>query len=148
MHAHLIGSYFGRAFLAGALGLTVALSAFAIDAEPEVALRVKVLPDHYAVGGARFSDVAALEAWVRPTGARVLQLDSCGQDSTKQLLAAVERLHHVYARGLEIRTLAAGEPGCPEAIAEPTIWARDAVGQLPAASEYDARDAHGRGVMP
>jgi hypothetical protein len=79
------------------LALILPLSGFTQDNAPPEALNVKVFPDRYVAAGKPFSDLAALEAWAKPIRIRVLWLDSCGPASTKQLLAAVERFHFVYA---------------------------------------------------
>jgi hypothetical protein len=145
MSAQPIVSRFRRSLVAGALGLVLPLSGLALDRATSV--RVKVFPDHYIVGGERFSDLEALEARVKPVGVRALRLDSCGLASTMRLLAAVERFH-AYVEGLEIRALGVGEPGCSWPAAERESWVRDSVSRLPRGSEYYATDKHGRAVMP
>lgn len=134
-----------RAVLAaGALALTVPVAAFAADNVPPEALNVKVFPDRYVAAGKQFTDLAALEAWAKPIQLRTLWLDSCGNASTKQLLAAVERFYTVYAEGVQIRTFGPGDPGCLVAVAERIAPARG----LPAAYEYLATDRTGRSAMP
>ena len=41
---------------------------------------------------------------MKPILIRTLWLDSCGNASTKQVVAAVERFHSMYAEGVQIRT--------------------------------------------
>jgi len=133
-----------RAVLAaGALALTVPATAFAADVPPE-ALNVKVFPDRYVAAGKQFTDLAALEAWAKPIRIRTLWLDSCGNASTRQLLAAVERFYTVYTEGVQIRTFGPGDPGCLAPAAVEASPARP----LPAAYEYLATDRAGRSALP
>src|SRR5512132_1536009 len=97
MNAHPVVSCCRWTFAAGGLALMLPLSAFGLDSVPPEALNVKVFPDRYVAAGKPFSDLATLEAWAKPIHIRTLWLDSCGTASTKQLLAAVERFHSVYA---------------------------------------------------
>lgn len=93
--------------------LVLPLSAHALDSvPPEAVLSVKVFADRYVAGGKPFSELAALEAWTKANHGRVLWLDTCGAASTRQLLAAVERLHRVYVERVQIRTFVAGELAC------------------------------------
>jgi hypothetical protein len=133
-----------------AMGLAVSLplSGLAQETVPPEALSVKVFPDRYVAAGKPFPDLAALEAWAKPILIRVLWLDSCGPASTAQLLAAVERFHRVYVEGVQIRTYAAGEPGCLEPAAERANWGRDAMRRAPADDAYHATDQFGRSTMP
>jgi len=134
-----------RAVLAaGSLALALPVAGLAADNVPPEALNVKVLPDRYVAAGKRFADLAALEAWAKPIQIRTLWLDSCGNTSTKRLLAAVERFHAVYAEGVQIRTFAPGDPGCLDAMADHATPART----VPAGYEYLATDRSGRSVMP
>jgi hypothetical protein len=110
-----------------ALALAVPLSASAAGD----ALNVKVFPDRYVAAGRSFTDVAALEAWAKPTRIRTLSLKTCGAASTRQLLAAVERFQSVSVEGIQIRALRLGEPACASGDAE-----------------YFATDESGRSVLP
>jgi hypothetical protein len=136
-----------RSIVAGALALAFSLPALALDNAPPEALSVKVFPDRYVAAGKPFSDLAALEAWAKPILVRVLWLDSCGPASTKQLLAAVERFHRVYAEGVQIRTFAAGEPECFGTAEQAS---RDPDGMIRERTDagYYATDQLGRSTMP
>ena len=114
---------------------------------PPEALNVKVFPDRYVAAGKPFADLAALEAWAKPIRIRTLWLDSCGAASTKQLVAAVERFHSVYAEGVQIRTPAPAGPGCVVA-AEQARQGQDRSARLPGGDEYYATDRFGRSTMP
>jgi hypothetical protein len=114
---------------------------------PPEALNVKVFSDRYVAAGKPFSDLAALEAWAKPIHIRTLWLDSCGNASAKQLVAAVERFHSVYAEGVQIRTFAAGAPECLGPI-EQVGSARHGVGEALAGAAYYATDQNGRSTMP
>jgi hypothetical protein len=114
---------------------------------PPEALNVRVFPDRYVAAGKPFSDLAALEAWARPMRIRTLWLDLCGDASTRQLVAAVERFHAVYAEGVQIRTFAAGEPRCLEATDQGDA-ARPGVGWALVDAAYLATDQYGRSAMP
>ena len=133
-----------RAVLAaGSLALALPVAGLAADNVPPEALNVKVFPDRYVAAGKQFADLAALEAWAKPIRLRTLWLDSCGNTSTKQLLAAVERFYTVYAEGVQIRTFGPGDPGCLEAVAFIAP-----VRAMPGGHEYLATDRSGRSVMP
>jgi hypothetical protein len=133
-----------RAVLAAsALALTVPVAALAADSVPPEALNVKVFPDRYVAAGKQFTDLAALEAWAKPIQLRTLWLDSCGNTSTRQLLAAVERFYAAYAEGVQIRTFGPGDPGCLEPVAFVAP-----VRALPGGREYLATDRSGRSVLP
>jgi hypothetical protein len=132
-----------RAVLAAG-ALTVPLAALAVDNVPPEALNVKVFPDRYVAAGKQFTDLAALETWAKPIRLRTLWLDSCGNASTKQLLAAVERFYTVYAEGVQIRTFGPGDPGCLVPVADGVSAARG----LPPTYEYLATDRTGRSAMP
>ncbi len=147
MNAHPVVARCRWILAAGGLALTLPLSALGLDAVPPEALHVKVFPDRYVAAGKPFSDLAALEAWAKPILIRTLWLDSCGNGSTKQLLAAVERFHAVYAEGVQIRTFATGAPACLGAV-ERAGWARDAVSRAPTAAAYFATDQYGRSTIP
>jgi hypothetical protein len=97
----------------------------------------------HVAAGKQFTDLAALEAWAKPIPIRTLWLDSCGNTSTRQLLAAVERSHAAYAEGVQIRTFGPGDPGC----LEPAAFVASAR-VLPDGREYLATDRSGRSVMP
>jgi hypothetical protein len=127
---------------AGGLFLVHPGTALGLDSVPPEALNVKVFSDRYVAAGKPFSDLAALEAWAKPIRIRTLWLDSCGNGSTKQLLAAVERFHSVYAEGVQIRTFAAGEPECLGA------GEQAGVSRPLADVAYHATDQHGRSTMP
>ncbi len=127
---------------AGSLMLILSVTGLGLDSVPPEALNVKVFPDRFVAAGKPFSDIAALEAWAKPIRIRTLWLDSCGNGSTKQLLAAVERLHSAYAEGVQIRTFAAGEPACLVA-GEQAGMSRPLVD-----AAYLATDQHGRSTMP
>jgi hypothetical protein len=136
-----------RRILAGGFALVLPLSALGLDSVPPEALNVKVFSDRYVAAGKQFSDLAALEAWAKPILIRTLWLDSCGNASTRHLVAAVERFHSSYAEGIQIRTFAVGEPACLGA-AEQANWGRDDVGRAPADEAYYATDQSGRSTMP
>lgn len=89
----------------GGLALVFPLSALGLDSAPPEALNVKVFPDRYVAAGKPFSELAALEAWAKPIQIRTLWLDSCGNASTKQLVAAVERFHSYMRRGCRFARL-------------------------------------------
>ena len=144
MSTYAVLSRCRRSVVATAVTLVFPLAGLAADNVPPEALNVKVLPDRYVAAGKQFADLAALEAWAKPIQIRTLWLDSCGNTSTKRLLAAVERFHAVYAEGVQIRTFAPGDPGCLEAMADLATPAR----AMPAGYEYLATDRSGRGVMP
>jgi hypothetical protein len=97
----------------------------------EDALKVKVLADRYVAAGHSFANVAALAAWSAPIPIRALSLETCGPSSTRHLLAAVERFQSVYADGIRIRALRAGDPSCASA-----------------KGEYLATDGSGRSMLP
>jgi hypothetical protein len=132
---------------AGGLALVFPLFALGLDPVPPEALNVKVFPDRYVAAGKPFSDLAALEAWAKPIHIRTLWLDSCGNASTKQLVAAVERFHSVYAKEVQIRTFAVGAPECVEPTKQ-AGWARHGVGRASADAAYDATDQYGQSTMP
>jgi len=127
------------------MGLAFPVSVLASDAAVPPELLVKIFPDHYVAGGERFTSLEALEAWVKPSGARIVRLDACGQTS-RRLLAVVQRLNRANVRQVEIRA-SAGDPGCPDAEAE-RVTAPLAAGPLAADSAYLATDRYGRSTMP
>jgi hypothetical protein len=133
---------------AGGLALALPPAALGLDSVPQEALNVKVFPDRYVVAGKPFSDLAALEAWAKPSLIRTLWLDSCGNASTTQLLAAVERFHRVYAKGVQIRTFAADEPACVGAVDQASEAARDSVTRGAGDEAYFATDQYGRSTIP
>lgn len=112
MNAHVAVARCCRGLVAGGLAFSLPLAAFALDNAPAEGLSVKVYPDRYVAAGRPFPDLAALEAWAKPTRIRVLWLDGCGSDSAKPLLAAVERFHSVHADAIQIRTFGPEEQGC------------------------------------
>ena len=146
MNAGPVVSHCRSILIAGGLAIAFPLSSLGLDSVPPEALNVKVFPDRYVAAGKPFSDLAALEAWVKPIQIRTLWLDSCGNASTKQVVAAVERFHSVYAEGIQIRTFAAGEPAC--------LGAEEQAGRAPRGGEpdsgraYYATDQFGRSTMP
>lgn len=113
MSALTIVSRFSRAVVAGAVAGTVALmlplAAIGKDPASARSLSVSVFSDRYVAAGRQFSDLAALEGWVKSAGLRVIRLDGCGAGSAARLLATVERFQYAH---LEIRMSEAGEPGC------------------------------------
>lgn len=127
---------------AGSLMLILSVTGLGLDSVPPEALNVKVFPDRFVAAGKPFSDIAALEAWAKPIRIRTLWLDSCGNGSTKQLLAAVERLHSAYAEGVQIRTFAANEPACLVA------GEQAGMSRLLVDAAYLATDQLGRSTMP
>ena len=131
----------------GGLAAVLSLSVAAFDSAPAETVRVIVLPDRYTVGERQFSDVVALEAWMKPAGARVLQLDACGAASAKQLLTAVERFHAVYVEGIEIRTLSEVESECVIEAA-PTGRPSNSIGRRLIPDEHLATDQYGRSTIP
>jgi hypothetical protein len=144
MSTYVVLSRCRRSIVASAVALVFPLAGLAADNVPPEALNVKVFPDRYVAAGKQFPDLAALEAWAKPIHLRTLWLDSCGNASTRQLLAAVERFYTVYAEGVQIRTFAPEDPGCLEPVADRATPAR----ALPAAYEYLATDRSGRSAMP
>lgn len=144
MSARAVRSRYRRSIVAAGFALSFPLAGLAQDSVPPEALNVKVFPDRYVAAGKQFADLAALEAWAKPIAIRTLWLDSCGNTSTRQLLAAVERFYTVYAEGVQIRTFGPGDPGCLEPVADRATPARP----LPAAYEYLATDGSGRSAMP
>jgi hypothetical protein len=132
----------GKYFSASRLGMSVALFAplVAFAAEPADMARVTVFPDHYAVGENRFADLAALETWIKGTGARTLRLENCSDSSPGRVMAAVERFHEAYGDGVEIRSLGAG---CAARFAS-----TGASAQAVERSPYLAVDAQGRSLLP
>ncbi len=147
MNAYPVVSRCRCILAAGGLALILPLSALGVDSVPPEALNVKVFPDRYVAAGKPFSDLGALEAWAKPIRIRTLWLDSCGNASTKQLVAAVERFHSVYAEGVQIRTFAAGAPECL-GLAEQVGWARQDASRALAEVAYHATDQYGRSTMP
>ena len=133
--------------IAGGFALVFPRFALGLDSVPPEALNVKVFPDRYVAAGKPFSDLAALEAWAKPIQIRMLWLDSCGNASTKQLVAAVERFHSAYAEGVQIRTFAASAPECAGS-AEQAVRARHGVRPALADAAYGATDQYGRSTMP
>ena len=142
MNAHTVASHCRWTLMAGGLALVFPLSGLGLDSVPPEALNVKVFSDRYVAAGKPFSDLAALEAWAKPIHIRTLWLDSCGNASAKQLVAAVERFHSVYAEGVQVRTFAAGEPECLGA------GEQAGVSRPLADVAYHATDQHGRSTMP
>ena len=147
MNARPVASPSRWLLIAGGFALVLPLSALGLDSVPPEALNVKVFPDRYVAAGKPFSDLAALEAWAKPIRIRTLWLDSCGNASTRQLVAAVERFHSVYAEGVQIRTFAAGAPECLGP-AEQVGQARQGVSRALADAGYHATDQYGRSTMP
>ena len=143
MSAHTIVSRFSRAAVAGGLALILPLVAFALDPAPARSLSVSVFSDRYVAAGRQFSDLDALEGWVKSGSPRVLRLDGCGAASATRFLAAVERFQHVY---LEIRMSEAGEPGCTTVAAGRSIPA--AVTEVSGGERDPAVDRYWRNVMP
>lgn len=133
--------------MVGSLAVVFPLSALGLDSVPPEALNVKVFPDRYVAAGRPFSDLAALEAWAKPIHIRTLWLDSCGNASTKQLMAAVERFHSVYAEGVQIRTFAEGAVECLGPT-EQAGRARHGVGRALDEAAYYATDQNGWSTMP
>ncbi len=144
MSANAVLSRCRRNIAATGFALIFPLAGVAADSVPPEALNVKVFPDRYVAAGKQFSDLAALEAWAKPIRIRTLWLDSCGNASTRQLLAAVERFYTVYSEGVQIRTFAPGDPGCLEPVAGQALPPR----ALPAAHEYLVTDRSGRSAIP
>jgi len=146
MNARPVVSHCRWILIAGSLTFCP-LAAFGQDWVPPEALNVKVFPDRYVAAGKPFSDLAALEAWAKAIQIRTLWLDSCGNASTTQLVAAVERFHSIYAQGVQIRTFAAGAPECVGS-AEQVGGVRDGVSRALADGAYYATDPYGRSTMP
>jgi hypothetical protein len=125
---------------------TAALAVFApitaVGADSLAILHVKVFPDHYAVGEQRFSDVAALAAWLKPMAGRTLRLENCGRASTERLVAAVQHFYSLYDEGVTIRYLG---DGCISPLAAPRRL--DNAIEI-SSSPYLAVDAEGRGTLP
>jgi len=85
-------------------------SALATERTVTAVQRVQVYPDHYAVGGRKFVDLATLEDWIKSTGTRSLELHSCMWTANERLVAAIERFQNVY---LDVRWITPGMSGCP-----------------------------------
>jgi hypothetical protein len=130
-----------KCFSASRLGIAVALFVplVAFAAEPPDTVRVTVFADHYAAGDSRFADLAALETWIKNTGARTLRLVNCSDASPGRVMAAVERFHKAYV-GVEIRRLGEGCAG--------GFTSTGASPQPVQDSPYLAVDAQRRSVMP
>jgi hypothetical protein len=130
-----------KCFSASRLGMPVALFVplVAFAAEPPDTVRVTVFPDHYAAEENRFADLAALETWIKRTGARTLRLENCSDASPGRVMAAVERFHKAYD-GVEIRSLGEGCAG--------RITSTGASAQAVERSPYLAVDAQKRSVLP
>ena len=143
----LSASRFGKTLMAALLALNIPLPARALDSAPPEALDVKIFPDRYVAAGKPFSDLAALEAWAKPIRIRFLWLDTCAPATARQLLAAVERFHSVYAEGIQIRALDPNDPRCVSE-AEDANWSRITAVRLPSSDEYQATDESGRSSMP
>lgn len=124
--------------------LAVPLAASATDSIPPEVLSVKVFPDRYVAAGKPFADLASLDAWARTIHIRTVWLDACGNASATRVLAAAERFQPVYTEGVQIRTLAPGDPGCLEAVPGQT----SRLNALPATAAYLATDRYGRSVLP
>ena len=133
--------------VAAGLALAMPVSGLAFDKAPAEALNVKVFPDRYVAAGKPFVDLAALEAWAKPSRIRVLWLDGCGPASSGQLLAAVERFHRIFVEGVQIRSFAAGDPACAEA-GEQGRSIRESVTRATAEEAYLATDQYGRSTIP
>jgi hypothetical protein len=110
MSTRTFGSRVYGGALAGAAFLNFAVVGFAANAAAPGVQLVKVFPAHYEAEGKRFADLDKLEAWVKAKGARGLILNSCLSESTKPLVAAIERFQHVY---IDVTWSRAGESGCP-----------------------------------
>ena len=147
MDAYAAPSRCQRRFAAVAFALVLPLSGLAMESVPPDALSVKVYPDRYVAAGKSFPNLAALEAWSKPTQLRVLWLESCGSASTAHLLAAVERLHRVYVGGVQIRTFAESERACLGA-AEPASSGLDEPSQALLGLPYYPSDRSGRSAVP
>lgn len=118
----------------------------AVATESRATVLVRVLPAHYVVGEQRFADALELEAYVRPLRARTVTIDDCAPArSPARLLAAVEKLHPL-SQGLEIRALAASDPGCVYAYGA----VRRSASTAPPArgAGYLAVDRRGRSILP
>lgn len=147
MSAHTIVSRFSRTAVAGAVVGTVALllplAAFALDPAPARSLSVSVFSDRYVAAERQFTDLDALEGWVKSATPRVLRLDGCGAASATRLLAAVERFQHSY---LDVRMSEVGDPGCATAAAGRSIPA--AMTPVSVGQRDPAVDRYWRNVMP
>jgi hypothetical protein len=143
MSAYIIVSRFSRTAVAGGLALILPLAAFALDPAPARSLSVSVFADRYIAAERQFTDLDALEGWVRSFSPRVIQLDGCGAASATRLLATVERFQHAH---LQIRMSGAGEPGCTTSGSGRSIPA--ALAQLSAGEHEPAVDRYWRNVMP
>jgi hypothetical protein len=108
-------------------------------------LRLTIVPEYYAVGSARFNDLAAVDAWLLAKGGRVKAIDRCASTDEAQLLAAVRRLYPPPGQVLELRTLPSNAPDCVHDGAA----SNDAgfVGFLKA-EDYTATDEFGRSMVP
>jgi len=113
MNAGTRGQILARILVLGILALPVT----GVALESGASLRVQVFPDHYALAGKRFADLATLEAWVEPLSVQALRLDSCGQASVTRLVAAMERFYGVYGQGIEIREQDPSGPDCASNLA-------------------------------
>lgn len=143
MNARTIGLRFSRIVVAGGLALMLPLAVFALDPEPGRSVSVSVFSDRYLTAKRQFTDLDALEGWVKSATPRVLRLNGCGATSATRLLAAVERFQHVY---LEIRMSEAGESGCTAGGAGRSIPA--AMTLVSAGGRDTAVTLYWRNVMP
>lgn len=116
-----------RIVTAGGFAFALPLSGIAADNSPPETLYIKVFPDQYVVAGKPFADLAAVEAWARPILIRSVWLDFCYPASTKEIVAAVERVHSAYSSGMQIRMLSSAEERC-----------------IPATDHESASSAHGK----
>jgi hypothetical protein len=147
MSAHTIVFRFCRTTaaraVAGSVALLLPLAAVALDPAPARSLSVSVFSDRYVAAGRQFSDLDALEGWVKSASPRVLRLDGCGAASAARLLATVERFQHSY---LDIRMSEAGDAGCTTVAAGRSIPA--AIRQQPPGHHDFAVDRYWRNVAP
>lgn len=135
-------SRFSRTVAAGFVSM-LPLTVFAVDRTPARSLNISIFSDHYITAEKQFTDLDALEGWVKVSPPRVLRLYACGAESAARLLAAVERFQHAY---IELRMAETGQPGCTTIAAGRSIPV--AATQAPASERDPAVGRYWRNVMP
>jgi hypothetical protein len=116
----------------------------ASELEP-VNFRLTIVPEYYAVGSARFNDLAAVDAWLLANGGRVKAIDRCGSTAEAQLLAAVGRLYPPPGQVLELRTL---PPTAPDCVHDGAASSDGGFVGFLKAEDYTVTDQLGRSMIP
>jgi sulfur relay (sulfurtransferase) complex TusBCD TusD component (DsrE family) len=144
MSMHSFVSHILRLATATGLTLCFAHSGFAQDSIAKETLSVTIFSDQYVSAGHVFSDLEALEAWVRLMRPRAIRLDACEPAAARRLLVAAHRFRHVY---LEMRQLAAGQSVCALEAAARAVRV-GSISPTIAADEDEAVDRYWRALMP